>query len=119
MLKNRQVFKVIQLKDKRCSFLYVCANSRQEIMELLTRDHNELLDSAYWKEIRNSPKKPLVEELYQIIRILEEDLDKEKIEVLTDLKTMNFGTIDTSSFRNIPFLLQNSSSAEGISKNNR
>ena len=95
-LRNKQVFKIIRLEGGKRSFLYVCANSRQEIMEKLTGDFNKLFDAKDWTEIRNSTHEQSDEEAYQIIRILADDLDKGRITVLTNLDHANSEEFDPS-----------------------
>ena len=47
-LEGRQVFKVIRLEEGKASFLFVCATSRQEIMEKLTGNFNKIFEEEIY-----------------------------------------------------------------------
>ena len=74
-----QVFKVIRLEEEKASFLFVCANSRQEIMEKISGDFFKNFGPEIWKEMRFSNPEEAGKETFQIIRMLEDDLEDGKI----------------------------------------
>ena len=72
-------FKVIRLEEEKASFLFVCANSRQEIMEKISGDFFMNFGPEIWKEMRFSNPEEAGKETFQIIRMLEDDLEDGKI----------------------------------------
>ncbi|MGA0223652.1 MAG: o-succinylbenzoate--CoA ligase [bacterium] len=99
-LDGFQVFKVIRLEEKKASFLFVCANSRQEIMEKISGDFFKNFGPEIWKEMRFSNPEEAGKETFQIIRMLEDDLEDGKILVLRDMDQALTEEIDKASLQN-------------------
>ena len=99
-LDGFQVFKVIRLEEEKASFLFVCANSRQEIMEKISGDFFKNFGPEIWKEMRFSNPEEAGKETFQIIRMLEDDLEDGKILVLRDMDQALTEEIDKASLQN-------------------